>query len=255
MKTLRIMTLLALVAALVAASTACTFSTGKGGPIGVSQRVELADVSLDSTAAERAEALRILGEMTDLAAADRGFVAAAPFQWSALATIAWPINHRFSPDPSDLNSYYKRLDLARQAEQVKRQAKTLFARRSSRPGTDILGGLLAVSELFASQSPGPRTLVLSSNMWAYSPTDGLNLKKRALGRAEITRLVAKLAQTGKIAQLSGVCVYVVGAGLDPGRKIPNSIQLSMRTFWRAYFARSDAFVRSWTPTLDTEPSC
>jgi len=255
MKTLRIMTLLALVAALVAASTACTFSARKGDSTGVSQRVELPDASLDSTAAERAEALRIFGQMTALAAADRGFVAAAPFQWSALATIAWPINHRFSPDPSDLNSYYQRLDLARQAEQVRQQAKALFAHRSSRPGTDILGGLLAASELFASQPPGPRTLVLSSNMWAYSPSDGLNLKKRALSRAEITRLVAKLAQTGKIAQLSGVCVYVVGAGLDPGRKIPNSIQLSMRTFWRAYFARSGAFLRSWTPTLDTEPSC
>jgi hypothetical protein len=255
MKTLRFMTLLALVAALVAASTACTFSAKKGGSTGISQRVELADVSLDSTPAERAEALRILGEMTDLAATDRGVVAAAPFQWSALATITWPINHRFSPDPSDLNSYYQRLDLARQAEQMKQQVKTLFAHRSSRPETDILGGLLAASELFASQPPGPRTLVLSSNMWAYSPSDGLNLKKQALSRAQIARLVAKLDRAGKIAHLSGVCVYVVGAGLDPGRKIPNSIQLSMRTFWQAYFARSGALLRSWTPTLDAEPSC
>jgi hypothetical protein len=255
MKQLKVMTQLALVAALVTASTACAFSAGKGGSSGVSQRVMLADASLDSTKAERTEALRILGQMTDLAVADRGVIATAPFQWSALATISWPINHRFSPDPADLNSYYQRLDLARQAEQVKEQAKTLFAHRSTQPGTDILGGLLAASELFASQPAGPRTLVLSSNMWAYSPSDGLNLKKQALSRAQITRLIERLVQAGKVAQLSGVCVYVVGAGLDPGRQIPNSIQLSMRTFWQAYFARTGALVRAWTPTLDTEPSC
>ena len=255
MKQLKMMTLLALVVALVTASTACTFSARKGGLTGVSQRVELVDISLDSTTAERAEALRILGEMTDLAAADRGAVAAAPFQWSALATIAWPINHRFSPDPSDLNSYYQRLDLARQAEQMKRQEEALFVHRSRRSGTDILGSLLAAGELFASQPAGSRTLVLSSNMWAYSPSDGLNLKTQPLSRAEITRLVAKLVRAGKVAQLSGVCVYVVGAGLDPGRQIPNSTQLSMRAFWRAYFARTGALLRAWTPTLDTEPSC
>ena len=255
MKQLKMMTLLALVVALVTASTACTFSAGKGGSTGVSQRVELVDISLDSTTAERAEALRILGEMTDLAAADRGVVAAAPFQWSALAMIAWPVNHRFSPDASDLNSYYQRLDLARQAEQLKVQAKALLAHRSNRSGTDLLGGLLAAGEYFASQPTGSRTLVLSSNMWAYSPSDGLNLKKRALSQVEITRLIDKLARSGKIARLSGVCVYVVGAGLDPGRRIANSIQLSMRAFWLAYFARTGALLRAWTPTLDTEPSC
>jgi hypothetical protein len=255
MKQLRKTTPFALVAALVIGSTGCAFSTGRGGAAGVSQRLELVDVSLDSTAVERAEGLRIFDQMIDLAAADRGVVAAAPFQWSALATIDWPISHRFSPDPSDPNSYYQRLDLARQAEQLKAQAETLLTHRSSRPGTDLLGGLLAAGEYFASQPSGPRTLVLDSNMWAYSPSDGLNLKKRALSPAQVRRLIAGLVQAGKIAQLSGVCVYVVGAGLDPGRRISNSIQLSMRSFWQAYFARSGAILRTWTPTLDAEPSC
>jgi hypothetical protein len=254
MKQPRMMALLAL-AALVIASAGCTFATGKGSSAGVSQRLELVDISLDSTAAERSEALRILDGMIDLAAADRGVVAAAPFQWSALATITWPIDHQFEPDPSDPNSYYQRLDLARQAEQVKARAKTLLAHRSSQPGTDLLGGLLAASEYFASQPAGPRTLVLSSNMWAYSPSDGLILKKRALSPAEIRRLITGLARAGKIAQLRRVCVYVVGAGLDPGRQISNSIQLSMRAFWQAYFARSGAVLRAWAPTLDVEPSC
>ncbi len=35
-------------------------------------------------------------------------------------------------------------------------------------------------------------------------------------RVEIARLIDGLARDGKIARLSGVCVFVVGAGLDPG---------------------------------------
>jgi hypothetical protein len=255
MKQLKKVALLSAIAALVVASTGCTFSTKTSVSTGVSQRMELVDVSLDSTANERAEALRALGQMIDLAAADRGVVAAAPFQWSALATIDWPISHRFAPDSSDLNSYYEKLDLTRQAALLKRQAKAVFAQRSIRPGTDLLGGLLAASEYFVSQPSGPRTLVVSSNMWAYSPSDGLNLKKRALSRAEIRALIDRLARSGKIARLNGVCLYVVGAGLEPGRRITNSIQLSMRSFWQAYFARTGADLRTWAPTLDSEPSC
>jgi hypothetical protein len=246
----RLKILLALVA-LVVSMTAAMASAGTR----LSQRVLLADNSLDSTAPERAEALRILGEMADLAATDQGVLAAAPFQASALATITWPINRRFTPDPSDPNSYYRRLDLAQQAKQIKTQAKTLFAHQSGVQGTDIIGGLIAASEFFASEPTGPQTLVINSNMWAYSPADGLMLKERQLTRAQIARLIDRLAQVGKIARLPGVCVYVVGAGLEPGRQIPTSVQLSMKSFWQAYFARSGATVRAWTPTLDVEPSC
>jgi hypothetical protein len=237
------------------ACSACALPGRKAASASVPQRIELADMSLDSTPAQRAEALRIADQEINLAASDQGFVAAAPFQWSALATIEWPVNHQFSPDPSDPNSYYQRLDLTRQAAGVKEQAKALFASRSNQPGTDIIGGLLAASDLFASQPPGPRTLVLASNMWAYSPSDDLNLKRRALDRRQIDQLIDRLARTGRIAKLTGVCVYVVGAGLDPGRRISNTIQLSMHSFWQAYFAKSGATVRAWTPTLDSEPSC
>jgi hypothetical protein len=255
MTQLKMVASLLAIVALGTAAAGYTLQSKKSASTGVSQRVELADASLDSTTSERAEALRVLDQMIDLAATDRGVVAAAPFQWSALATIEWPLSHRFAPDPSDLNSYYEKLDLGRQAAQLKQRARALFARRSNRPGTDLLGGLLAASEYFASQPSGPRTLVLSSNMWAYSPSDGLNLKKRALSRPEISRLISRLAQSGRIARLSDVCVYVVGAGLDPGRRVTNLIQLSMRSFWQAYFARSGAVVRAWAPSLDSEPSC
>ncbi|RDI73527.1 hypothetical protein Gocc_2668 [Gaiella occulta] len=240
-----------LLAVLVVSLAASTVSAGTS----VSQRVLLADYSLDSTPAERTEAVRIVGEMADLAAADQGVVAAAPFQASALATITWPILHRFTPKPSDPNSYYRKLDLAQQAEAVKQQAKTLFGRQRRVQGTDVLGGLIAASELFASEPAGPQTLVLNSNMWAYSPADGLILKKQRLSLSQITRLIDRLGRAGKIAPLRGVCVYVVGAGLDPGRQIPTSIQISMRAFWKAYFARAGAIVRAWTPTLAAEPSC
>jgi hypothetical protein len=221
----------------------------------LSQRVLLADFSLDTTAAQRREAEQIVGEMADLAAADHGLVAASPFQASALSTIDWPILHRFVPRASDPNSYYQHLDLQQQAAAVKRQLRQRFGHQSGISGTDILGGLIAASELFASEPAGARTLVLASNMWAYDKADGLELKYQRLDQAQISLLIGKLARAGKIARLKGVCVYVVGAGLDPERRIPNAIQISMRSFWAAYFARAGAKLRGWTPTLDAEPSC
>lgn len=242
----------AIIATLTIAITVVSTSTAVTG---VSQRVLLADNSLDTTAAARAEAVRVLGVMVDLAAAEQGVVAAAPFQASALATIDWPINHHFTPASSDPNSYYRKLDLNQQAATVKGQAKALFARQSGGQGTDIIGGLLAASELFASEPAGERVLVLASNMWAYSPADGLILKKQALNRRQITRLIERLAKAGKIARLQSVCVYVIGAGLDPHRRIPTAVQLSMRAFWHAYFTRAGAGIRGWTPTMDSDPSC
>jgi hypothetical protein len=242
----------ALVATLT--TTVAVTSTSAAGS-GVSQRIELADNSLDTTPAARTEAVRVLGLIADLAASEQGVVAAAPFQASALATIDWPINHRFIASPSDPNSYYRKLDLAQQADTVKKQAKTLFVHQSGRQGTDIIGGLLAASEQFASQPSGSRVLVLVSNMWAYSPSDRLILKRQPLDSGQIARLINRLDRDGKIARLHQVCVYVVGAGLDPYRRIPTAVQLSMRAFWHAYLGKAGATVRGWTPTLDSEPSC
>ncbi len=232
-------------------------STGRatGATSAFAQRVLLADYSLDTTIAQRREARRIVGEMAALAAVDHGLVAAAPFQASALASIDWPILHRFLPKASDPNSYYRQLDLQQQADAVQRDARRQLGHQSGVSGTDILGGLMAAGELFASEPPGPRTLVLSSNMWGYDKADGLELKYQRLDPAQISRLVTKLDRAGKVAQLGGVCVFVVGAGLDPTRRISNAIQVSMRAFWAAYFARAGAKLRGWTPTLDTEPSC
>lgn len=248
-------TVVTLAAAVLATSAVSIATNGRSSEAMPSKRVLLADYSLDTTSAQRLEALRIVGQMADLAAADRGLVAAAPFQASALATITWPILHRFRPKPSDPNSYYTKLDLRHQADVVKRQAQKLFARQTNIAGTDILGGLMAAGELLATEPSGPRVLVVASNMWAYDKADGLVLKYQAFTPAEITRFVNNLARSGKVAALRGVCVFVVGAGLDPSRQIPNATQISLRSFWKAYFARAGATVLAWTPTLSTEPSC
>ena len=92
-------------------------------------------------------------------------------------------------------------------------------------------------------------------MWAQSPDDGLFLKRQVLTLKQIHALVDRLARAGKVAQLADVCVYVVGAGSDALKSEPTSVQLSMRSFWLAYFARARANVRAWVSTLDDDPSC
>jgi hypothetical protein len=228
---------------------------GTSEAIVVSQRVLLADNSLDATAGQRAEALRVLERMVDRAADEQGVIAAAPFQGNALGTIDWPINHRFVPDASAPNSYYRRLSLAAQAERVKAQARTLLAARSDVQGTDIVGALLAASEFFASQPDGPRTLVLVSNMFAVSADDDVRLKRKRLTAAQIAAAVDRLEQQGKVPRLDRVCVLVVGAGILAGAEVATSVQLGLRDFWGAYFARTGARVRAWVPTLGSDGSC
>jgi hypothetical protein len=243
------------VAAIGLVLSAFASASAASKPQGLSQRVLLADYSLDTTPAQRAEAIRIVEEMADLGSAERGMVAAAPFQSSALATIDWPILHTFVPKQSDPNSYYTRIDLQQQADSLKQRAKRLFGRQSDVQGTDLLGGLLAASELFAAEPAGPKTLVVNSNMWLFSRSDRLFLKQHPLTTGQIPRAIARLDRAGKIARLRGVCVYVVGGGLDPRRQIPNSTQVSLRSFWQAYFRQAGAHLVAWTPTPNVDPSC
>lgn len=218
-------------------------------------RVVLADYSLDTTQAQQAEAIRIVKVVADLAADDEGFVAAATFQANALSSVTWPILHRFQPSEAAPNSYYAKLDLKRQAEDVKKQADGLFASQDPVEGTDLIGGFLAAAELLEAQPAGPRALIVVSNMWAYNKADGLNLKRRALNATEIERLIKRLYRAKKIADLTDVSVCIIGGGLDPKRLIPNAIQVSLRAFWDAYIRRSGGTLRAWTPTLQTDPTC
>lgn len=248
----RLQSIIVAVVAIVLALVATGASTAGGT---TPSWILLGDNSLDATRQQRAEAIKILGEIADIAAEEQGTVAAAPFQTNALATVTWPIDHLFVPSPKAPNSYYRKVDLARQAEAVKRAAKRLFERQQKIQGTDIIGGLLAASFKFASQPPGPRTLVVASNMWAQSKDDGLALKKQVLSARQIQALVKRLSRAGRVADLHGVCVYVVGAGIDAWGQQPTSVQLSMRNFWIAYFAKTGASVKAWVPSLNVVPTC
>ncbi len=213
--------------------------------------VVLADNSLDTTAAQRSDAIAIVRAAADQASHDKGVLAAAPFQGNAFA-LRWRIDHRFAAH--DLNSYYEKVDLMKQAEAVKQAASALFAHQDKRQGTDVIGGLLAASDKFRGEPDGPRTLVLVSNMWAQSPDDGLFLKKQALSGKQIRALVDRLARAGKVADLAGVCVYIVGAGTDAWGPHPTSAQLSMRKFWAAYLGRGRANPPPPAPTAHAVPS-
>ncbi len=224
---------------------------GKEPPRQAPTFVVLADNSLDATAEARAESLRVVGIVARAAAGQRGTVAIAAFQRHALGSISWPISHTFEPSeavPAG-NSYYAEQDLERQVRELLAQARSLFSNRQPTVGTDIVGSLIAAAERFAAAGAGRRVLVLSSNMLAVSPADGLRFKRQRLTPGFIAKTLRRLKREEKIPDLAGVCVHVVGAGLAPTAEIPTSQQLGLRRFWQGYFERAGASLAAWEPTL------
>lgn len=197
----------------------------------------------------------VAGEAADA----RGRVDVATFQRNALATIDWPISQRFAIRPGIPagNSTLVRADLEAQAKDVATGAAALLRDRSAKEGTDVVGALLAAADRVRSVGwAGPRVVVLVSNAIAVSDPDRLNLKKRAqLTDSGIAKAIQRLRKNDKIADLSGVCVVVVGAGQDDGATLPTTQQLGLRKFWERYLRAANAREVVWEARLDGLPAC
>jgi hypothetical protein len=115
-------------------------------------------------------------------------------------------------------------------------------------GTDILGALQLVHELFSSEPGrgGRNVLVIFSDMRNATPT--LNLETPHL--EDVNSMLKKLERHAEIADLTGVTVYVVGA--NGGGKNIRDWQ-AIKEFWIAYFGRAGARCGGYS-TLITLPT-
>ncbi len=98
-------------------------------------------------------------------------------------------------------------------------------------GTDILGTLHLASDIFKAAGGGRKTLILYSDMRNHTRVLDLERPKKLDVEAALR------AVDGKIADLAGVTVYVVGA--NGGGSDLRAWQLVKR-FWMEYFTRAGA---------------
>lgn len=220
----------------------------------------LGDNSLDASANDLAQAQLAVRRASELAAPEGGRVVAATFQNHALAYIAWPLDHTFGFDsfvPAG-NTALQRADLRRQISSAVTQAARIFNRQQRRgvEGSDIIGSLLAAGQVFRSDPAAtPKIVVLASNMLDVSPSDGLEMTRQRLSRTFVERSLSRLVADRAIADLTGVCVYVVGGGLGTDHPLSTANELGLQSFWTSYFARANARVVAWTPTLQHALAC
>lgn len=214
----------------------------------------LGDTSLDSTPETRQRAQRLLTLVAEQAREQQGFVSAAAFQEAPLSRSDW---HSVGFDPPAYlwnNGNGTRDWITHEFELFTASTARIFLQPRAVPGTDLLGILLAaVEELGTRSDATSRTIILASNMVNVGPD--LGLKAHVLSPIEVKRTVARLQEQGLVARLEGVCVYVVGAGQIPNESIPNSIQLSIRRFWRAYFTAAGARFMGWSSSLSSPIGC
>ena len=227
---MRRLVVLALVAFAVAS---CTVSADETG----SATVVLFDVS-NSTRAEdvRARYDRTFAMVLDHLRDDGGVLGADIVDANPLAHGALPINETFEPCTITDNSLDCR---GAQDEQEGRvlEASEAILENASR-GTDVFGALTLASQFFeAYPEAGERTVILLSDMVQFA--NGIRLG--SVERWTPSELSALLEDAPTI-DLTGVRVYVVGAGGTTTTELTPEQLEGIESFWASWFERAGAEV-------------
>ena len=250
-------TALGALAPLVVGVAAC----GSVGDLGSSGRhdhpvvVEIADGSADAIPSTKAQARTLLRRAVDETALREGMVMADLVQADAQSTLDFSFTHRFWPGPGvPDNEALIEEDLTGQAVVVdRRDVPRAFRRPRAASGSDIIGALIAAGERLAqpdvADSPH-RLLVVVSNM--LNNTRGLRFTRVVLTPPRVERMLGALRRQGRIADLHGVSVAVVGAGLTR-HPLPAAQQAGLRAFWHRYLSAAGATEAAWLPRMDDLP--
>jgi hypothetical protein len=221
---------LALVAFAVAS---CTASAGETG----SATVVLFDVS-NSTRADdvRARYDRTFAMVLEHLRDDGGVLGADIVDANPLAHGALPINETFEPCTITDNSLDCRKAQDEQERRVLDASDTILENASV--GTDVFGALTLASQFFeAYPQAGERTVVLLSDMVQFA--NGIRLGSvESWSPAELSSLLGE----APTVDLTGVRVYVVGAGGTTTTELTREQLEGIESFWASWFERAGAQV-------------
>lgn len=236
-------------AAVFALLCGAAFAAGPRQPVWV----VLVDRSLDSPVLTRTDAIRAVLLSGRAAVKSKGRVAAAGFTSDALSRMTFPVSGDFSkPPPGVVGDNPAVVKLARDAQVAALAAdalQVLFPNLRVR-GSDVIGALLATAKGPLRVRHGPALVVLASNMLDWSIEDRLFLTNGAPATAADRKLVLdRLANEGRIPNLHGACVLVIGAGRLANGTIGTTRYQQVEKFWRAYFTRAHARLAGWQPRV------
>lgn len=159
-------------------------------------------------------------------------------------SLRQPVMVDLTPDEKVGNSLYD--EAARKQKREEALELILKMLASDLPdggGTDLLGGIVSIADVFEGQAKSEKNLlVLSDGFQSAAP---FNLSASALTEHGIEDLIALARDRGMLPRMKGVKVHWVGlgAGVKASALEPERL-LAMKKFWRVYFVATGAEVRS-----------
>lgn len=220
---------------LLLVATGCN---GKAAP----ERVTM--VLFEINASTNAEALKqqYLKDFAKVldAVSDGGTLAGDIIDDNPLAHSSFPINAtfaRYAPLKENKLDFDRRLKEKRDA--VLKSAEVIVRkRRSNRPGTNVMEALQLAERVFAEYEGEQRLLVIFSDMIEQSRR--YNFSAERLTEARIGQIIAKERSAGRLPDLQGVEVCVVGAGATQSGGLSAEKLIAIRDFWLQYFEATGA---------------
>lgn len=233
----RLLTFAALALLTLPACGAAGAGTAGDGPL----VVVLFDVS-QSTRDARTGYVDAFERVLADAAVRRGHVVADVIDENPLAHSTYPIDVTFDGcDPLTENPLVCEAETSARRQEALATATAIVTGPTERAGTDVLGGIRLAERVFAAYpQASDRSLVLLSDMVAHAPVLTL---RRGFTEADVDPTIAVLDAEGSIPDLTGVQVYVVGAGVVSGRELPADGILAIERFWERLVATSGGELR------------
>jgi hypothetical protein len=237
----RVAVALALLPLLAASCSAVRAATGADDGVGAPLTVVLFDVSRSTDDPDvRAGYLATFERVLDHAVAEHGTVVADVIDDNPLAHATYPIAVTFDAcDPLTDNRLACDAEAGESRAAAVEAARAILARDGGRAGTDIHGALALAERVFDSYpEAGERSLVVLSDMVERSAR--LNLGRPGFDEAAIDAELDALAADALIPDLTGVRVYVVGAGVQQASGLDADRFLAVQRFWQAFAERAGA---------------
>src|SRR5574337_418614 len=157
-----------------------------------------------------------------------------------LAHPSYPINVSFDPfNPMAENKLDYQRRIRQQRDEVMKTAEALVRRPpSGRLGHNIIDAMQLAESAFATFHGDHELLVIFSDMIEQSKR--YDFTGENLTAARIDQIVSQERSAGRVPDLRGVDVCVVGAGASPSGGLAPERLLTIRQFWLTYFQATGA---------------